>query len=120
MDAPNIKNYTTATHFNPKDKVIFKTFEEMMKLPGAVYRDIEKEPDPDFDENYIYCDDHSGRVYLIDTTKRLLLNKVFIVQKVDGPYSWQPFVNFFLEDNENEDLLEFGCNDFHEWWLKHL
>ncbi len=101
------------------DVVTFKTPDEMMDLPRAVYNDVSKNPDPDFDEDYIYCEeDHSGKVYLVQTFKSLS-GIPFTVKKIEGPYSWMPYREIELDGERIDELVEAGCGTrFHEWWLK--
>ncbi len=103
------------------DVVTFKTPDEMMALPRAVYNDVSKNPDPDFDEDYIYCEeDHSGKVYLVQTFK-ILSGIPFTVKKIEGPYSWMPYREIELGGERIDELVAAGCGTrFHEWWLKRV
>ena len=103
------------------DVVTFKTPDEMMNLPRAVYNDVSKNPDPDFDEDYIYSEeDHWDKVYLVQTFKSLS-GIPFTVKKIEGPYSWMPYREIELDGERIDELVETGCGTkYHEWWLKKI
>lgn len=105
--------------FKAGDVVTLKSPGEMMELPGAVYNDVTKKPDPDFDEDFIYSEqDRSNMVYLVETFKALA-GVPFIVKEVDGPHAWMPFQMIELTGENIGKLEETGCSTrIHEWWLK--
>ncbi len=107
------------------DIVTLKTPKEMMRLPGAVYNDVEQEPDPDFDEDFIYTEqDHTNTVYLVHTMGDFA-GKKFTVKAIEGPNQWMPYRLIELSGENADDLVavlggSWACGGpkFHEWWLK--
>lgn len=114
-------------YFREGDIVTLKSPEEMMKLPGAVYSDVTKEPDPDFDEDFIYSEqDHTNTVYLVKTMGSFA-GKTFTIKGIDGPHQWMPFQMIELSGKNADDLKAalggswvFGGPKVHEWWLKRV
>lgn len=113
------------SYFLEGDIVTLKSPKEMMKLPGAVYEDVSKEPDPDFDEDFIYSEqDKTNKVYLVNTMGAFT-GKPFKIKRINEPSQWMPFRMIELSGNNAEELKaalgggwDGGGPWIHEWWLK--